>query len=95
MGLFLHPATLPLAPALPASHDELHQCTSVPATCSGAACNKSESSTALRKVLSSPALYTRCSVALRPAGRACPRQSQQHRCSTLDLSRGGMTANMH
>ena len=41
MGLSLHPATLPLAPALPASHDEPHQCTSVPATCSGAACNKS------------------------------------------------------
>ena len=37
----MHPATLPLAPALPASHDEPHQCTSVPATCSGAACNKS------------------------------------------------------
>ena len=52
-------------------------------------------STALRKVLSSPALCTRCSVTLRPAGRACPRQLQQHRCSTLDLSRGGMTANMH
>jgi hypothetical protein len=42
MGLSLHPATLPLAPALPASHDEPHQCTSVPATCSGAACNKSD-----------------------------------------------------
>ena len=41
MGLSLHPATLPLAPALPASHDEPHRCTSVPATCSGAACNKS------------------------------------------------------
>ena len=32
MGLSLHPANLPLAPALPASHDEPHQCTSVPAT---------------------------------------------------------------
>ena len=54
MGLFLHPATLPLAPALPASHDELHQCTSVPATCSGAANKELDRATHLEVAGSNP-----------------------------------------